>query len=572
MSELAVREYGKSEGLNFIAEIRQAGTNLLSIINDILDFSKIEAGNLQINQAPYEAASLLNDVMAIIQVRMKEKSVRFISEIDPALPVMLEGDEARVRQILLNLLSNAVKYTDEGFIKFAVSGDRTGADMINLTFRVTDSGIGIKREDIAKLFGNFVRVDQRRNMGVEGSGLGLIIARSLCRAMGGDISVESEYGRGSIFSAIITQMISDDRPIGDIGGKINASPKSADVRFITPGTRVLIVDDIATNLMVIKGLLAPYEMSVSTCLNGKEAIGLIEREPFDIVFMDHMMPEMNGVEATHAIRALDGEYFKKVPIIALTANAISGMRDMFLQNGFSDYLAKPIEIPKLNEIMERWVPKEKRAEHEHVVRGLGPTPGFEIEGLDVSQGLTMTGGTVQGYIKVLELYARDVKERLKVLREAPDENGLALFVTQVHALKSASASIGAADLSKEAAVLEDAGRRGDVTAISGNLDGFCEALSGLAERIRYALSSREKRTGGEGTAIDRTALSRLTSALEAEDIGAVDNILNELRGMSSGGKTKELISGVSDHVLLADFKTAADMISEFLDGLDSEER
>ncbi|MDR0649183.1 MAG: transporter substrate-binding domain-containing protein, partial [Synergistaceae bacterium] len=445
MSELAIREYGKPEGLNFIAEIRQAGTNLLSIINDILDFSKIEAGSLQINQAPYGTASLLNDVLTIIHVRMKEKPVRLIPEIDSALPAALEGDETRVRQILLNLLSNAAKYTSEGFVKFSASGERTGDRRINLTFRVADSGIGIKPEDVGKLFGDFVRVDQNRNVSVEGSGLGLVIARSLCRAMGGDISVESEYGKGSVFTAAIIQTIANDQPVGDVGVKISATPRYEDVRFTAPGVSVLLVDDIATNLMVIKGLLAPYGMNVSTCLNGRKAIELVEKESFDIVFMDHMMPEMDGLEATETIRAMEGDYFKTVPIIALTANAISGMREMFLANGFNDYLAKPIEIPKLNEIMERWIPKEKRVKRERRSRDLADVSeiGIEIEGLDVSKGLAMTGGTLEGYVKVLETYCRDAAKRLEILSGGLGEENLELFTTQVHALKSASASIGA---------------------------------------------------------------------------------------------------------------------------------
>jgi CheY-like chemotaxis protein len=565
MSELAIREYGKPKGLDFIAEIRRAGTNLLSIINDILDFSKIETGSLTINRAPYDTASLLNDALAIIHVRMKEKPIRLISEIDPELPAALEGDETRVRQVLLNLLSNAVKYTREGFIKFRASGERTGDGRINLTFGVEDSGIGIKPEDIGKLFGDFVRVDQSRNTSVEGSGLGLAIARSLCRAMGGDISVESEYGKGSLFTAKIAQTIADDRPLGDIGGKIGAAMEHEDVRFTAPGVRALLVDDIATNLMVIKGLLAPYGMDVSECLNGREAIDLVGRESFDIVFMDHMMPEMNGLEATAAIRAMRGEYFKNIPIIALTANAISGMREMFLQNGFNDYLAKPIEIQKLNEIMDRWIPKEKRAkstksERRPLASVSLPETGVKIEGIDAARGIAMTGGSAESYIKVLETYCRDAAKRVEILSNTPDEKSLALFTTQVHALKSASGSIGASALSKKAAMLEEAGKRGDIAAISEGLDGFREDLSQMVERIRHALSLKAAVPENGGSVLDKTTLLGLKEALEARDIRAIDEMLGKLTNSRTDGEIAPEFSRISDCVLISDFDEAGKII------------
>ncbi|MDR1656022.1 MAG: transporter substrate-binding domain-containing protein [Deltaproteobacteria bacterium] len=360
MSELSIREYGNPAGLNYIAEIKKAGTSLLSIINDILDFSKIEAGSLQINQAPYDFASLLNDTLTIVGMRLKEKPIQLISKIDPSLPGTLEGDETRVRQVLLNLLSNAVKYTHEGFVEFEVSGERGPGREIKLSFRIADSGIGIKPEDLGKLFDDFVRIDQSRNMSVEGSGLGLTIALSLCRAMGGDIVVESEYGKGSVFTALIIQTVSDQRSLGLIESQTALSPQPLEVRFTAPGVRVLLVDDLETNLAIMTGLLAPYKMDVSACMSGLQAVERVAKESFDVVFMDHMMPEMNGMEAVAAIRSMEGDYFRTLKIIALTANAISGMREMFLQNGFDDYLSKPIEIPKLGEILDRLIPKEKK--------------------------------------------------------------------------------------------------------------------------------------------------------------------------------------------------------------------
>jgi CheY-like chemotaxis protein len=281
---------------------------------------------------------------------------------------------------------------------------------------------------------------------------------------------------------------------------------SADIRFIAPSACILIVDDIATNLKVAEGLLAPYKMDITTCLSGAHAIQLIQKHQYDIIFMDHMMPEMDGVAATKAIRAIPGEYFRNVPIIALTANAVSGMREMFLEKGFSDYLSKPIEMRKLNEIMAKWVPSEKResAEPEEEDRAPLSVRRRMIDGVDMERGIRITGGSEKAYRGVLALFCKDASERMHVLREAPDGDNLPLFITQVHALKSAAGSIGAASLSDAAARLEEAGRRADMEAIHNGIDGFREALAGLVELIQAFLGHGE--AGGENTKTDRKSV------------------------------------------------------------------
>ncbi|MDR1651806.1 MAG: hypothetical protein LBR87_08465, partial [Synergistaceae bacterium] len=262
MSELASREYGRPESRGYIAEIKRAGTNLLSIINDILDFSKIEAGSLEISSSPYEMSSVLNDVLNIIQIRLDEKPVELITDFDADIPAAMTGDEARLRQILLNLLSNAVKYTREGFIKFSASGERVNGDTVRLTFTVEDSGIGIKPEDLPKLFGEFVRLDGD-HANIEGTGLGLAITRNLCRQMGGDVTVSSVYGKGSVFTAAVNQRRSCGRALGVIG-ESRRPAHEASVKFTAPGVRVLVVDDIVTNLAVAAGLMSPCGFQIDT--------------------------------------------------------------------------------------------------------------------------------------------------------------------------------------------------------------------------------------------------------------------------------------------------------------------
>jgi PAS domain S-box-containing protein len=477
MTELASREASGMPMLEYLANIRQAGSNLLSIINDILDLSKIESGNFHLNSGAYSLASLLNNVINMMRVRFSEKSLLFLVDVDAGIPNNLMGDELRIRQILFNMMSNAVKYTEKGFIKLAIQGTLLDGNSILLTFTVSDSGIGIKEEDLGNLFGDFVRLDLDRNRGVEGTGLGLAITKRLCQEMGGNIRVSSVYGTGSTFTAEIIQSFSretplavvelpktkrvllyDNRPLysdsvfetlrnlkvpvsrvsdketfiaelsggnfafafvspnileqavtsmkqpclkttlvlladlGEIssfrniptitmpayavsvanilnGVSFSKPEKKSQVRFTAPGARVLVVDDIITNLKVSQGLLMPFKMHVDICDTGGKAVTLTKTKQYDIILMDHMMPGMDGIEATANIRALEGDYFKKVPIVALTANAISGMREMFLKNGFNDYLAKPVELAKLNEIMEKWIPKSKRQENQTNTQG-----------------------------------------------------------------------------------------------------------------------------------------------------------------------------------------------------------
>ncbi|MDR3337573.1 MAG: response regulator, partial [Treponema sp.] len=345
ISELVLREGTSLKVRDYVAQIKQAGVNLLAIINDILDFSKIESGKLDLNLMRYSLASLLNDVVTIIRVRLSEKSIQLKIDIDSSLPGILLGDEIRIRQILLNLLTNAVKYTREGHILFTVanggvSGNVSGglgdSDTVMMKFEITDTGIGFKDTDIKNIFGNFVRFDTDKNLGIEGTGLGLSITDNLCRLMGGSISVKSVYGEGSTFTVSLPQKILDHEPLVCNTPRQEPLLTSSDtiVSFTAPGARILIADDISSNLIVAEGLLAPYGMTIDCCGGGQDAVNLAKKNHYDLIFMDHLMPGMDGIKATGAIRA-EKTANPRLPIIALTANAVTGMKEMFLQNGFN---------------------------------------------------------------------------------------------------------------------------------------------------------------------------------------------------------------------------------------------
>ena len=347
MSELAIRE----RDCKHVFTIKKSCTGLLSIINDILDFSKIESGTFEVSPMDYHFTSLIDDVTNIIKIKIQESRLEFRIDIDSQIPNVLFGDETRVRQVMLNILDNAIKYTSKGFVAFSVKGTPVDADNVLLTIEVADSGMGIKKEDIEKLFTDFVQLDPVKNSGIEGTGLGLAIAQRLVKEMGGNISAQSEYGKGSTFTITLPQGISSNTIIGH---------RSVVSIFKAPKAKVLVVDDVPVNLTVAKGLLAMYEVQIHTCINGEEAVEAVQAEEYDLVFMDHMMPGMDGLEATAIIRRLKGERFQKLPIVALTANAILGTEEMFLQSGFDDYLSKPINIQKLNAVLVRWIPTEKQ--------------------------------------------------------------------------------------------------------------------------------------------------------------------------------------------------------------------
>ncbi|MDR1243452.1 MAG: response regulator [Deltaproteobacteria bacterium] len=564
MSELALRDYGKAEGRGYISGIKQAGVSLLSIINDILDFSKIESGNFQINDEPYETAAMFDDVLTMINVRLEDKPVSFSTHIDPDIPGVMIGDSTRVRQILTNLLSNAVKYTPKGFIKFFAEFKFVTREEVLLTFTVADSGVGIQAKDLPVIFGSFSRLDIPSNRNIEGTGLGLAITLSLCRAMNGDVAATSEYGKGSVFTATIYQRCEAYTPLGTIYKK-SAVSDTPNLRFTAPEARVLIVDDVLSNLLVCEGLLAPFKMKVDTCASGESAVARVMVRPYDLVLMDHMMPGMDGMDAVALIRDMPGEQYKNMPIIALTANALTGMREMFLAGGFNDYLSKPVELRLLYEMLERWIPQEKQIREESPRTRLEPMEQLSrisIEGIDTRLGLERTGGEEAQYEEVLRIFCKDAEMRVEILRDlavAATDINLRLFTTHMHALKSALANIGAVDLSSGAARIERAGHMEDMPIIMEETGPFLDKLQALVERI-HAIGPEQRATAADADALDASVLgefARLKAALKVEDIKNTDVILDNLGKMPLPHKYKKTLSKISEFVLISEFEEAA---------------
>ncbi|MCQ2535331.1 MAG: ATP-binding protein [Lachnospiraceae bacterium] len=356
MNEIALRECKDEAIISYLKDIQNAGSTLLTIINDILDFSKIEAGKIELIKDEYETLYLINGVKNIVEAKAKEKNLDFVVDVDSNIPSMLYGDEGRIRQIIINILNNAVKYTREGKVEFIVNSETITDDKVNIIIAVKDTGIGIKEEDIPVLFDSFSRVDEHKNSRIEGTGLGLAITQRLVKMMQGSIKVDSVYGEGTTFTIRIPQKVVDAAPLYDYEAKAGDS-KAGNEKYThidASDLEILVVDDNKLNLTVAKGLLKPTKAKVDTCLSGAECLEKIVQKHYDFVLLDHMMPKMDGIETLHRAKALEDSKCKDTVFIALTANAISGVKELYMAEGFDDYVSKPIDNKCLEATIEKY--------------------------------------------------------------------------------------------------------------------------------------------------------------------------------------------------------------------------
>jgi len=516
MAELALRKDVSNNIREEIIAIKRASSDLLSTINDILDLSKVESGHMEIVPRDYCFSSLINDVISIIKIRLIGSKVRFDVDIGKNIPNALFGDETRIRQALLNILGNAIKYTNEGFISFSVRGEIGEEDTICLTIEVVDSGKGMKSEDVEKL---------------SAIGLGFSITKNIIEAMDGKVSVESEYGKGSKFIITLPQKIRLHEQTATI--KNTAAFAVFTVKFIAPKAKVLIVDDVETNLKVAEGLLLPYKMQIETALSGQDGIKKItDGSIYDLIFMDQMMPEMDGVETTERIRDLG----YKLPIIALTANAIVGTKEMLLENKFDGFLSKPIDVIKLNAVLENWIPKEKQEEAKNAF-------GDEDKLNELK-------------LQTLAVFHKDGIQKIKEIEKCLETDNYQLYTIYVHALKSAAASIGAKEISDTAKALELAGNSGDVEYIKLHTAHFLMDLKYLLNNIEQRLGERtDKKT------LDTEILVQLSAALKAMSPNSIDVInkaVNELQGIAQ-------VDSILQNVLIGNYDEALTEIDDLLE-------
>ncbi|MCM1179430.1 MAG: PocR ligand-binding domain-containing protein [Clostridium sp.] len=656
MAELALREELPSVAREYINQIKVAGKSLLTIINDILDFSKIESGKMDIIPEEYEPISMLYDVANIIATRLKDKDVELVLDVPPDLPNKLYGDSIRIKQILLNLANNAAKFTSKGRILLQMGYTRLTDEKIEMQVSIEDTGIGIKKEDMDKLFLSFSQLDSKRNRNVEGTGLGLAISKRLLTLMHGTIKVESEYEKGSKFSFVLPQTVMDNTPSvavknqesvlaaglisnlyikeslkkdittlgveyieldsieefhslttdkkvflfveeaafsGEMQDFVKEHPdievallidffstvkydmpnllvvrkpffvltlatlfngddlelycdeeEAVSLDFIATDAEVLIVDDNAVNLKVAEGLLEPLQMKVDTALSGQEAIDKISMKHYDIIFMDHMMPEIDGIEATHIIRRLHPEY-NDVPIIALSANAVEGTKEMFCKEGMNDFVAKPIELHVLLSKLKQWLPVEKiqKTDGMQIISGSGEFKTDIVVGdLDVQTAINALGGE-KLFWTVLKEYYRTIHKKVELIQFLEEQEDWVNYTIEVHALKSASKQIGAMSLSEKAAELEKAGNARNGELIHQKTKGMLEQYFNYISVLQPFCDEKKKdniKKKRISSDILEDMFKRMKAGLEDLDMDEMESVIQEMEQYSYTDEDQEL--------------------------------
>jgi PAS domain S-box-containing protein len=545
LSEVEMRNLLPNDTQTNISKIYGSGSTLLGIINDILDISKIESGKFELILVKYELPNIISDTIHQNVVRIESKPVKFETAIDENIPSKLRGDEIKIKQILNNILSNSFKYTREGTVTLRVTCDATGDDAV-LSFIVSDTGIGIKKEDMANLFSEYKQLDTYTNRNIGGTGLGLSITKSLIDLMGGTIHVDSEYGKGSVFTVHIPQQVIDPTPIGrGIAENLRTFRLAENnlaknlARVPMPYARVLLVDDVITNLDVAKGLLSPYGLMVHCASSGAQAIEIVREEKiaYDAIFMDHMMPLMDGIEAVRIIRSeIDTEYARNVPIIALTANALAGNDEMFLRCGFQAFLSKPIDIIKLDKILNDLVRGKRTFTENEIPSALEPRapapeslPSRHIDGMDMADAIARSGsyGT---FMKIVRSYTRHTPELLEKLRVTNAES-LHEYMTIIHGIKGSSFSIRADRVGSMAEELEQAAKAGDFNTVVSRNEEFIDTTKKLIEDLRTLDDAGENSfrvKEGVRPAPDETALDSILEHARHYDTFGIENAISEL--------------------------------------------
>ena len=488
MNEMILRESKSKEILDYAANIQSAGKTLLTLINSILDFSKIEDGKMEIVPVRYETGALLDDMVNMTSEKARKKGLEFRTEIDPALPKSLYGDDVRLRQIITNILTNAVKYTHEGSVTLRMSGTSLDADTLELRVAVIDTGIGIRREDMSKLFQSFQRLDEERNRNIEGTGLGIAIVQKLLTMMGSKLEVVSEYGAGSEFSFRLVQKIIDKSPIGAYDGQhLKSDDTRTAQKFLTAhGARVLAVDDNDMNLKVISGLLKRNQIVPDIAESGKQGIELVKKNFYHIIFMDNMMPELSGVETLKAMRRenLIGD---KTSVVMLTASAIAGVRENYLGEGFDDYLSKPIDVGELESILERHLPADIVSFVSAEEPMPEPEPVNKFSELDLETALNYCMGSKDFLAQMFMTFIDE--KRVAKIQAAFDSGDLQTYRILVHALKSTSMTVGALGLGESAKALEAAAKMNDKRTVEAQHAKLMAKYQTVCEQIKQWLEA-----------------------------------------------------------------------------------
>ena len=571
LNEMILRESSDPQILEYANGVKSAGNSLLSIINDILDFSKIEAGKMDILLMPYNLSSTINDLINLVQKRAENKGLDFNLDIDKTIPTSLIGDEIRIKQCVTNILTNAVKYTEEGSVTMHVSYRKVDDENIYLKFRVVDTGIGIKQEDLDKLYSPFERIEEIRNRSIEGTGLGMSIVKKLLALMDTKLEVKSIYGEGSDFSFEVQQQVLFWDEIGDYNARYKEFLESQEAyheKFWAPDARILVVDDTPINLTVVKGLLKYTKIQIDTAESGRDTLEMVKEKQYDMIFIDHRMPDMDGLETLAALKTLEGNLSKDAPCIALTANAGAGARDEYLAAGFNDYLSKPVNGELLEDMIKEYLPKEKIQEvtsEDGAAEPEDKDKEADSEGdvLEKLQGIDLTEaekncGSRDILREVVAEFLTTIDPKADSIEKFASEGDYRNYTVAVHALKSSARLIGAMELSGMAAHLEDCGNSLNVQEITEKTPQLLEMFRSYKQKLEAIRGDEDTEDLPEIEADElKGAFSDMRELLEAYDFDTADGIMNMLSGYrvpeeykEKYEKVKQLMSAVDRDALL----------------------
>ncbi len=592
LDEMIIRESTETDIINYALDIQNAGKSLLSLVNDILDFSKIESGKLEIIPTDYDLSSTINDLVNMIAKRAEDKGLELIINIEENIPNLLYGDEIRIKQCAINILTNAVKYTRKGSVTLSVSYTKTSDNYINLTFHIKDTGIGIKEEDIPKLFTAFQRIEEKRNRSIEGTGLGMNIVQQLLGLMGSELGVNSVYGEGSDFFFTVEQRVIKWEPIGNFNEtykKSVASAKTYKESFRAPNARILVVDDTRMNLTVMKGLLKRTQVQLDMVESGPKALDLAVQNHYDVMFIDHRMPGMDGIETLHALSTLAGNKNIGVPSIALTANAVNGAREMYIAEGFTDYLTKPVDSAKLERMLLDYIPKEKiesvpddtEQTNDSAEQSSSNNNNLEkqntdndfcsclknIEGINVQEAIKNCGGedVLQDVVK--DFY-NSIEEKANLIEQYAFNKDYKNYTILVHALKSTSRLIGAMELSKKAAILEKQGNEQNGDFISLETPVLLSMFRAYKEKLETVLQPCDEDSDKEEIDSNqlKEAFTALNECMQGYDFDTAGQVIQMLEQYRMPDSKKDLFSNIKKKINACDHAAVLDLLKNELEG------
>jgi len=580
MDEMILRQSTDSYIREWAMDIKSASQILLALINDVLDFTKIESGMLTIQPGEYKLVSMIRELNLLSENRARAKSLEFELDIQPDLPMVMIGDDLRLQQILTNLLTNALKYTRYGSVTLHISQKSRKGDTIVLHCAVIDTGTGIKSEDIEKLMKltPFTRVDENRNRNVEGSGLGLPIIINLLRLMGSELMVDSEYGRGSTFWFDVEQKVVDETPIGNIRERLENEVKEYAHNTVcyAPKARVMVVDDNAFNRKIFVNLLRDTKIQVTSVSSGAKCLQLVQQEHFDLIFMDHLMPEMDGMETLRRLKQLPDNLCKDTPVIALTANVYNGAQEQYVALGFDAFMAKPIASDRLEALLMRMLPPEYLEEppadlltkSAEMTQGLAPQDELpEIDGVNwgVAQ-LNIKDSQLlwDAFCDFYESLEGEMGEITELAANISDENALKNYRTRVHSLKSTAAMVGVLSISEMARLLEGFASEGNTDRIKLLTPVLIELLEQARERIRPFMAEKQEKEAMTDPASVLSLLETMRTVLDAMDIITADAVMSELNRFFYDDKIQAGIDELGDCVARVDFESAEVVLERIL--------